>query len=81
MEKRGTDHGIRMKIAQRVILNTLQRKGDFLGRIVEETLVDYVCVVKLDIQDELVDSVVYYDERPEVVDTIAWQICYPVRNE
>lgn len=67
-------------IGQEIILNTLLRKGDFPGIIIQINPLTDLCVVKLDCQEEPVQSVLYYDKRPEVVNSTLWQICYPVDN-
>jgi len=72
-------------IGQRVILNHLLHEGDYPGIIVAISPHDVspynsVCVVKLDHQKEPVRSVIYYDERPTVVHSTLWQICYPLDN-
>jgi hypothetical protein len=65
-----------MKLGERVILNTLLKRGDFPGEIVSIDIFG-TCTVKLDRQDVPVTSVLYFDECPEIVESSLWQICYP----
>ena len=73
------------RLGQKVILNTLLRRGDFPGEIIEvspEPLpFRYVCTVKLECQESPVRGALYYDEQPKVVDSSLWQICWPKEEE
>lgn len=68
-------------IGQRVILNHLCFKGDFPGTILQvgqrRPNGHPLCIVRLECQEEGVHNVLYYNEKPEVVDSNLWQICYP----
>ena len=68
------------QIGTKVILNTVTKDGDFVGEIVD---IDKFgrCVVKLDTQTQPVSSVLWFDERPEAVDSSLWQICFPLEEE
>lgn len=70
-------------IGQRVVLNTLLSAGDFSGTImaIGPSLGGRdLCTVKLDDQDQPVQSVLYYSAPPELVDTVFWQVCYPMQD-
>ena len=68
------------RVGTRVILNTLLRRGDFTGEIITIDEWD-LCSVKLDNQDTPVLGVLWYDERPEVINSPLWQICFPLEEE
>jgi hypothetical protein len=65
-----------MKLGERVILNTLLKRGDFPGEIIAVDIFG-TCTVKLDCQDAPIAGVMYFDEYPEIVNSSSWQICYP----
>jgi hypothetical protein len=59
------------------MLSSFLRPGHFPGEIVGVDLFGN-CTVKLDRQEEPVSSVLYYDERPEIVRSNLWQVCWPI---
>lgn len=69
------------QVGARVTLNTLLRAGDFAGEVIAINEISGTCTVKLDTQDTPVTGVLWFDERPEVVPSTRWQICYPQENE
>jgi len=68
-----------MKIGERVIFNTVLAQGDYPGEIIE--INGEFCTVKLDCQDVPVEGVLYFDVKPEIVNSAMWQICWPGMNE
>ena len=66
-------------VGQRVKLIHLLHKGEYPGVIAEN--VYGLCRVKLDCQEAIVNSVLYYDSLPEEVHSQLWQICYPENNK
>ena len=72
------------QVGQRVLLQTLMYTGSFPGTIVELRtrgllhLEEGTVTVKLDRQDHLVTSVLYFDEEPKgEIHSSLWQICWP----
>ena len=64
-----------MRVGQRVILNTLQMVGDFGGTISD--ISGSTCTVILDSQKKPVTDVLFFDEKPNLINSSIWQICYP----
>jgi hypothetical protein len=68
----------------KVILNTLLKEGDFPGEIIDCKLynmgISKTVVVKLGCQEKPVQSVLYYENEPEVINSSLWQICWPVNE-
>ncbi len=70
-----------MKIGDRVILNSLLWEGDFPGEIYDINPITGLCTVKIDRQKNHVLGVVYFKKRPIEVNSIQWQICFPLEGE
>ena len=73
---------MRPEIGQRVCFLTLLSKKEFLGHIVYISNITGDCRVKLDIQDKLVNGVLYYEESPTgEIPASHWQACFPYTNK
>jgi hypothetical protein len=70
----------KMKIGEKVILNTLLRDGDFPGEITDYDFLKDMCSVKLKYQDKPVSGVLFFNEKPEIVNSNLWQICWPMSD-
>ena len=62
-------------IGERVMLCTLLRDGHFPGKVVH--VHPNTCLVKLDCQEQIVSSVLYFADKPEVLPASYWQACWP----
>ena len=67
-------------IGEKVILRSLMYDRDFFGEIIAISDYDELCSVKLDSQDNPVDFVLYYEEKPIEIESSLWQFCYPISN-
>ena len=72
-------------IGKRVFLRSLLAEGVHPGTIVNTdpifTMNRYpLCLVKLDRQEKIVHSVVFYEEEPRVLNHNLFQICWPANK-
>lgn len=68
------------QVGDRVILISLLVERSISGKIIAIDKSSGLCTVKLDTQDKPVSGVLWYDERPEIVNSPLWQICFPLEK-